>query len=112
VNEYDNPLQYKGGETLLLTGFDLTTKYNGFYRLKLDSKKKVEKLIMSPNMYYIMSSQLDGDASRGKCPVKAGQASAYIVERQSSTEAPNYFFTHNFNQFSQLTNVHRKVGIG
>jgi dipeptidyl aminopeptidase/acylaminoacyl peptidase len=41
-------------------------------------------------------------------PLKAADADTWIVKKQSATEAPNYFLTHNFKNYSPLTNQQQK----
>jgi dipeptidyl aminopeptidase/acylaminoacyl peptidase len=49
--------------------------------------------------------------SMGQKPIKAKKANCWIVQRESATEAPNYFITADFDTFTPLTDIqpHRSV---
>jgi dipeptidyl aminopeptidase/acylaminoacyl peptidase len=57
---------------------------------------------MGPYCYEIT----DDIDNTGMTPLKAADADAYIVQRMSSTESPNYFYTTDFKTFKQLSDVH------
>jgi dipeptidyl aminopeptidase/acylaminoacyl peptidase len=85
-------------DTLLLSAFDLKSKQDGFFRLIMGSRK-LEKLVMSPNIYY-----QHGNGSLGRI-IKAENADKYIISRMSATEYPNWYFTTDFRDFRPVTNL-------
>jgi dipeptidyl aminopeptidase/acylaminoacyl peptidase len=91
---------FLGKDTLLLSAFNRKNKLHGFYRTVLGSKGDLELLNMD-NCY--MEGLRNG--FNGLYPLKAMNTNIWIVNRQSSTEAPNYFLTHDFKTFKQLTNL-------
>jgi dipeptidyl aminopeptidase/acylaminoacyl peptidase len=95
---------FKGNETILLTAFNPKTKDDGFYRITLGESKDPEKLIMGPYAYSMTRNPFVYHGTEFT-PIKARDAEAYIVRRQSATEAPNLFFTKDFKNFRQITNV-------
>ncbi|HEY4287960.1 MAG TPA: prolyl oligopeptidase family serine peptidase [Puia sp.] len=103
----DNGSVYSIGDTLLFTGFNTINKYNGFFQQVLASGKQPELLTMGPYTYYKISSQnaLDHSFNHGMSPIRASLANYWVVERQSATEAPNYFFTHDFKSYNPLSHL-------
>lgn len=95
------------GDTLLLTGFNVDNKYNGFLRQVIGTKNYPEVLYMGPYVFYGVSSQISSSHAfdNGMRPLKASSAQCWIVKRQSDKEAPNYFLTKNFKQYKPLTQL-------
>lgn len=100
-------LVFKRREPLLLTAFNESNKYNGFYRKALDQKGPPELLIMGPYTFYLTESQKPHFANfyDGMRPVKAANADCWIVNRCSATEAPNLFWTKDFKTYSAITDL-------
>lgn len=94
-------------ESLLLTAFNVLTKENGFYRLRL-AEIDPELLVLKPYTYFhspvgvINPEEIDA----GMVPVKARNANKWIVKRQSTNEAPNFYLTADFKQYKALTDIH------
>ncbi len=96
-------------ETLLITGFNVVNKHNGFLKMHLDKKGNPELLTMAPFTYYRTESQKPHYYSFGNGtmrPVKAADADAWVLMRSSATEAPNFIFTNDFKKFTPLSNLH------
>lgn len=91
---------------LFLRAFNTRNKQSGFYR-KVNLNTGNLKLLYLGN--YFMNS-IDGIhdgnviADRGLAPVKARDRETWIVQRQSGTDAPNFYETTNFKDFKRLTN--------
>jgi dipeptidyl aminopeptidase/acylaminoacyl peptidase len=49
-------------------------------------------------------------SNKGMQPVKAGDVDAWIVQRQSSTDAPNYYKTADFKSYKRLTDFKPQNG--
>jgi dipeptidyl aminopeptidase/acylaminoacyl peptidase len=97
---------FSSDDKLLLTGFNRVNKYNGFFWKELNKKGIPEMLTMGPYVFYI---PLLPSASFLSIitfpPVKAKNSDVYILERRSSTEAPNLFVTRDFKAFRQVTDI-------
>jgi hypothetical protein len=94
----------KANAPLFLRAFNTGNKLSGFYR-KADLGAGTPKLIFMGD--YFMNA-VDGWHDRnvsnaGMAPVKAKNGNTWIVQRQSRTDAPNYYETHDFKSFKRLT---------
>ncbi len=101
INEL--PKDYQFGDTLLLTGFNVNNKHNGFFRLVLGNQNKLKKLYMGRYLFYREISQrpmMGHEFNHGMKPIKASKANCWIVERQTASSAPNLFFTTDFKHFN------------
>lgn len=111
VYGYEGPSHrdiFKSGDSLLLVGFSPVTKRNGFYHQVLGSKSRPECLTLNDCLYYRAGSQKDHSYAfdDGMQPLKANDANAWIIKRQTASEAPNYFSTNNFKSYQPLTDLH------
>jgi dipeptidyl aminopeptidase/acylaminoacyl peptidase len=79
--------------------FDVKTKDNGFYKVRLGDPSSLTKLVMAPFLFHIPDNYL------GTEPIKAANASTWIVSRQTAEESANYFITRDFKKFQQLSFV-------
>lgn len=97
---------YQGSEELLLAGFDVKTKYNGFFRISLGKKVEPEVLTLGPYTYFqtIIDYQSFGV---GMQPILGGSGrnKRYIVKRESATEYPNFYVSKDLKTFRPLTNL-------
>lgn len=90
-------------QTLLLTAFNTTNKYNGFYHKSLYNKEDPQLLTMGP--YHMFTTPTQGPGFINFDPLKASEADKWIVMRQSAIESPNFFLTTDFKNYSRLTNL-------
>jgi dipeptidyl aminopeptidase/acylaminoacyl peptidase len=90
-------------DTLLLKAFDTKNKFNGYYRKVLGSAGNPELLYMGP--YFMDMVAGTYGLNGGMPPLKAVNAKIWIIKRQSTTDAPNYFMTKNFKLFHALTRI-------
>ena len=99
------PLAFSQHDTLWLTGFNIRNKYNGFFRLAIGAAP--ECLTMGPYTYYRVESQKPHRFSfdDGMPPQRSADGSAWIVKRESATEAPNYFLSTDLRSFEPLTHL-------
>ncbi|TDX01851.1 prolyl oligopeptidase family protein [Dinghuibacter silviterrae] len=95
------------GAPLLLTAFNVKNKYNGFYQVLPIKNNDPEKLCMGPYLLYRVDSQSPNgdDFDKGMIPVKASDANVWIIKKQTSTEAPNYFVTFDFRNFRPISDI-------
>jgi dipeptidyl aminopeptidase/acylaminoacyl peptidase len=89
-------------EKLYLTAFNNENKNNGFFLKQLNKAGDPELLNMGPYLYKANSGYVPDD---GLSPMKANSANVYIVKRMSSTDAPNYFSTKDFKNFTRLSDL-------
>jgi dipeptidyl aminopeptidase/acylaminoacyl peptidase len=87
-------------QSIILKAFDKKNKYNGFFRKQIGKVGEPELLYLRP---CIISGSIAG--IRGMQPLKANSADIWIVKRQSTIEAPNYFLTSDFKNYSALTDI-------
>lgn len=106
VYEPEN-LAFEGNESLLLTGFNFNNKYNGFYQINLKTRSTPQLLHMGPYTFYRTESQkpVEYAFDNGMRPKKSANSLNWIVKRQSSTQAPNYYLTKDFKTFTSLSNL-------
>jgi dienelactone hydrolase len=91
-------------DTLLLSAFDCTTKYNGFYRKVLSSSGNPERLYMGPYVLYAESSQLvKYSEATSHMLWKARDGTDWILMRRCATEAPNVYTTRDFKTYRALS---------
>ncbi|MBO9572455.1 MAG: S9 family peptidase, partial [Chitinophagaceae bacterium] len=102
---------YKGDEELLLSAFDMTSKYNGFYTVVLNKPGSLKKLSMGPYHYYQPAIQ-EQNFSGSMQPLTGGEGKnkRWIVLRQSATEYPNFYVSKDLKEFTALTHLqpHKK----
>lgn len=87
-------------EKILLTAFNRNNKDNGFFIKAIDRNGDPEMLTMGSYVYNIPH------ISVGAAPFRAKDTSAYLVYRESITEAPNYFYTRDLKSYRPLSDVH------
>lgn len=91
---------------ILLTAFNIDNNYNGFYRCSLYASKDPILLYMAPCQLVLFQSQVPDFVGYNIIkPVKAELVDSWVVKRQSFNESPNYYLTHDFRIFKQLTNI-------
>jgi hypothetical protein len=98
-------------ESLVLRAFNNSNKCSGFYRKTAPFIGDPELLAMGPYFTQIIPWGQDPNLSKtGLRPVKARDAAVWILQRQSSTDAPNYYKTIDFKSFTRLTDFqpHKK----
>lgn len=95
-------------DTLLISGFSVQNKYNGFFRKILNEKGNPEKLFMGPYTFYRAQSQKENffSLSDGMLPLKANSANVWIVRRETAGNSKNYFVTEDFKEYRPLTNLY------
>ncbi len=106
TNRYVNKIPViKASGTLLLRAFNTQNKQCGYYW-------KTDLGVSDPKLFYMGSyfmNLIDGCqdlnlSNEGVAPVRAKNRETWIVQRQSSIDAPNYYETNDFKSFNRLTN--------
>ena len=109
LTRFNNKEILEPNATLLISGFNVRSKFNGFFRKTLGKSGNPELLNMGP--YKVDQVEIGflptnaGHFNSYMWPVKAKDASVWIVKRESLREAPNYFLTHDFRSFEPLTDL-------
>lgn len=93
---------------VLLAAFNTQNYFNGFYRTSLSKGQGPHLLSMGPwtvfvNIGHLLPINLTC-YDLGIEPLKARNEDVWIVKRHTATDAPNYFYTRNFKDFSRITN--------
>jgi dipeptidyl aminopeptidase/acylaminoacyl peptidase len=92
---------------LILNAYNEHNKENGFYKT---TNGDPIKLIMGPYVFCLwgpnMYAMNDLDFDKGAIPLKAVNVDKWVIERQTATEAPNYYITNDFKNLKALTNLH------
>jgi dipeptidyl aminopeptidase/acylaminoacyl peptidase len=104
VNGYSS---IQPNQELLLMGFNIINKNNGFFSIRLKKSDNPKKLAMGRYIYYL--PQLSPSSfipALSSTPIRARDTDAYIVRRMNTTTYPNLYFTKDFKKFSTLTNIH------
>ena len=81
--------------------FNNETKENGTTWVSLDSDFARPITGYLNHLYYFNKAE-----SKTILPVKARNAAVYLVQRESSTESPNFYLTRDFKKFSILSVNH------
>lgn len=94
-------------DSIVLVAFNVTNKLNGFCQKVLSESGNPKSLFLGPYTFYRKMSQKQHFYSFGDDfkPIKAKNDDIWIVQRQSSTEAPNLFFTRDFKRFIPISNL-------
>jgi len=90
-----------------LIGYNLTTKYNGFWKLHGTVPSNPELLTMDPCTYYIpRSGRVAGiELGTGRQPIKARNANRFIITRMTAAEFPNLIVTEDFKRFHPISTL-------
>src|ERR1044072_133641 len=92
-------------EPILLMGYNSENKQSGFFRTTTGVSSDPEILNLGPYFFCLMNTCQDGNLSaKGIRPEKAQDANKWIIQRQSTSDAPNYYLTEDFKLFNRLTN--------
>jgi dienelactone hydrolase len=96
----------KTNESLVLRGYNTENKQNGFYRkIGVNVGTPTELFTGGYMMKKIWGCHYGNMSNDGMAPLKAKNANTWIVQRQSTNDAPNYYATSDFKTFKRLTNL-------
>ncbi|HEX4851082.1 MAG TPA: hypothetical protein VFV08_09765, partial [Puia sp.] len=100
-------LVLKANESLILQTYNTSNKQNGFYKKVIGKVGNPQLLSMGNYFTNLIGGCQDVNLSNEfePRPAKAKNVNYWIVQRQSASEATNYFETADFVNFKQLTNV-------
>ncbi len=93
---------------ILLTAYELKSKFNGFWTVNEIAGKDPEKRTMGPYSYFISRTGYlkDVEVADGYKPVRAGSGDRFLVQRMTAVEYPNFFITDNFKTFVPVSDLH------
>lgn len=80
------------GQSVLLSAFNTENKYTGIYKLSLKGSPKIEQLAMGPYTLAYMTKVPDKEA--------------WLFQRETATEAPNYYISYDLKTYKPLSNLH------
>ncbi|WEK38257.1 MAG: prolyl oligopeptidase family serine peptidase [Candidatus Pseudobacter hemicellulosilyticus] len=94
----------KRGASILLRAVDTKSKDRGFYRVKLGSSDKPEKLTMGP--YIFGEWAVFSSYNEYVEPIlRARDCNTYLLRRMSATSMLNYEITKDFVQYKKVTDL-------
>ena len=95
------------GKPLLLAAMDHATKLNGFFSVQFEQGNRLKELVMEPRQYYFyrLGAHVLCCGAIVRPPVKAKNAETYLLFRQSESEYPNLYLTHDLRNFQAITNL-------
>jgi dipeptidyl aminopeptidase/acylaminoacyl peptidase len=96
-----NIVREKNNEPILANAFNLKSKEDGFYLMRIGVEKSPAYLVMQP---YLLDGLAEYEVEL-HTPVKARDVNVFIVQRQSAAEAPNLFSTTDFKSFFRITEL-------
>lgn len=109
TDENSSPVKtYHLKNKLIFTGYNVENKNNGFFWTILGTKQQPRILTLGSYHYYVDLSQIPGAADEfdeSQVFIKAARANVWVVKRQSAIDAPNYFATSDFKQFTPISNL-------
>jgi dienelactone hydrolase len=107
ANQFNGEKVYSHNSKLLLTAYDMETKFNGFFQVSPNAKSELQELCMKPYTFYHSDQKILGlqEFETNMEPLKASDVNVWIVKRHTYNEAPNYFSTTNFKDFKALTDL-------
>jgi dipeptidyl aminopeptidase/acylaminoacyl peptidase len=103
----DQDAVHTGAEKVLVSGFNIDNKENGFYQVELSKAANPLLLTLGPYRYLTGSSvppwlnSFSGELQ----PVKAKDANAWIISRETASEYPNYYYTRDWKKIIPLTDL-------
>jgi dipeptidyl aminopeptidase/acylaminoacyl peptidase len=94
---------------ILLAGFEIATKRNGFWSARIGKSKNPILKSMQDYTYYVPRTgngyQIDVFQSYGVYPQKAKNADRWLVQRMNSAVSANLFLTSDFQHFQPLSDI-------
>lgn len=104
------PISLNLAQSVLLKGFNVITKYNGFLQTAIKENTNPIELYMGPYFFDAFGVSMlpinaqNFDKQAGMQPIKIGNSNNYIVKRQTANNSPNYYLSKGLKTFKQLTN--------
>lgn len=93
-------------EPLILKAFNRESKLRGFYKITNLIRPTIEQLYLGKYFTNPISGCDDPNMSHGGMkPIKSKNARFWIVQRQSTSDAPNYYSTTDLKNYRRLTNM-------
>jgi len=101
AKRYENNI-IKDSNKIILTSFNTVSKEYGFYSLDI-TKNPVLKQLNSGN-YSVANIRNMYNIASSEEFIKARNSSAYLILRQSSIEAPNYYYSRDLKTLKPVSN--------
>jgi dipeptidyl aminopeptidase/acylaminoacyl peptidase len=96
----------KPKENLLLSGYDMTTKSNGFWETINSAGRDPVMKTMDAYSYFIGRTATRYPHATGFIPMKAKNANTFMVQGMSADRFPNLYVTNNFLSYKQISQVY------
>lgn len=93
-------------DELLLSGYNVLSKENGFLSVELKNPSHLKTLTMGPYTYYQMTDT-EQSFNTGMLPLfgGTGKNKHWIVMRHSDNEYPNFFISKDLTSFKAITHL-------
>jgi dienelactone hydrolase len=109
-NTGEKPFEPK--EPFLLTGFNLTNKFNGFWLLNNNKLLGDPTKLTMGAFHYTNSRGCDFPFDVTQMNVlKSKNTNHYLVERQTASEFPNIYLTSDFKSYKPLSDLHPEKAV-
>ncbi len=89
---------------VLLCGFNIKSKDNGFFRMYPGKQADPEKLMMGD--YYYFCRGIGVENGFDNLPLKAANADVWLLRRMKEDLSPNYVVTKDFKTFEPVSDVY------
>lgn len=96
---------FSKNKALLLTAFDMKSKYNGFFMADPNNPPNPNRLTLDSFNYYTEGTQTPHGGLINMKPIKAEKANIWLVKRHNATTAANFYITTDFKSFRRITNA-------
>jgi len=99
---------FDGDGKALVTGYKRNTKENGFYEINAGKFSNPVKLTMEHCAYFISRIGITGyvESAKGFKPIKAKDATVYLVKKMTASSFPNLYVTTDFKKYRALSDFH------
>ncbi|WP_276089149.1 prolyl oligopeptidase family serine peptidase [Pedobacter sp. JY14-1] len=87
-------------DTLLVSGINQSTKWNGFLQIILGTTAKLKITEFSPSWIYFTNSAINN------IPLKAKKAETYVMLRQTADSSPNIVVSDDFKSYRRISNIY------
>lgn len=96
---------YSTGDQILISAFEDSSKYNGFFEIKMGDVSSFKRLYMGPCLIYRMNThKLHFFAwDDGMKPIKAKRANIWLIKKESFDQCPNLFLSNGLRTYRQIT---------
>jgi dienelactone hydrolase len=89
-------------DSMILTAMEVSTKFNGYKKVRLSKINNPGKDFMGPYLYYFPEYVYEIFVPH---PIKSNASPGFLLPRQSDTSPVNLFFTRDFVNYKQVSDI-------